>query len=65
MNVVQHKSSLQIAKLPAHSQAAIDFQQPSSINIDVDTPALETPDLATDATFSTGTRFDIVSQSVR
>ena len=49
VNVVQHKSSLEIAKLPTHSQAAIDFQQPSSINIDVDTPALETPDLATDA----------------
>ena len=49
VNVVQQKSSLEIEKMPARSQAAVDFQQPSSVNIDVDTPALETPDLATDA----------------
>ena len=47
VDVVQHKSSLEIAKLPA--SAAVDIKQPSSQNIDVDTPDLETPDLATDA----------------
>ena len=47
VDVVQHKSSLEIAKLPA--SAAVDIQQPSSQNIDVDTPDLETPDLVTDA----------------
>ncbi len=47
VNVVQQKSSLEIAKLPA--SAAVDIQQPSSQNIDVDTPDLETPDLVTDA----------------
>ncbi len=48
VNVVQQKSSLEIAKLPA-SAAAVDIEQPASRNIDVDTPILETPDLATDA----------------
>ena len=48
VNVVQQKSSLDIAKLPA-SAAAVDIEQPTSQNIDVDTPTLETPDLATDA----------------
>ena len=49
VNVVQHKSSLEIAKMPARSQTSVDIQQPSSENIDVDTPDLDTPDLATDA----------------
>lgn len=48
VNVVQHKSSLEIAKLPA-SAAAVEIEQPASQNIDVDTPILETQDLATDA----------------
>ena len=48
VNVVQQKSSLEIAKMPARSQTSVDIQQPSE-NIDVDTPVLETPDLATDA----------------
>ena len=48
VNVVQQKSSLEIAKIPA-SAAAVDIEQPTSKNIDVDTPILETPDLATDA----------------
>lgn len=48
VNGVQHKSSLEIAKMPARSQTSVDIQQPSSINIDMDTSALDTPDLATD-----------------
>ena len=48
VNVVHQKSSLDIAKLPA-SAAAVDIEQSTSQNIDVDTPILETPDLATDA----------------
>ncbi len=48
VNVVQQKSSLDIAKLPA-SAAAVDIEQSTSKSIDVDTPILETPDLATDA----------------
>ena len=48
VNVVQHKASLEIAKLPA-SAAAIEIEQPASQNIDVGTPILETQDLATDA----------------
>ncbi len=48
VNVVQQKSSLEIAKLPA-SAAAVDIEQSTSKSIDVDTPTLETPDLATDA----------------
>ena len=46
--VVQQKSSLEIAKLPA-SAATVEIEQPVSQNIDVDTPILETPNLATDA----------------
>ena len=48
VNVIQQESSLEIAKLPA-SAAAVDIEQSTSQNIDVDTPILETPDLATDA----------------
>ena len=48
VNVIQQKSSLEVAKLPA-SAAAVDIEQSTSQNIDVDTPILETPDLATDA----------------
>ena len=48
VNVIQQKSSLDIAKLPA-SAAAVDIERHTSQNIDVDTPILETPDLATDA----------------
>lgn len=42
------KIELEIAKLPA-SAAAVEIEQPTSQNIDVDTPILETQDLATDA----------------
>ena len=49
VNVVQHKSSLEIAKMPARTQTSVDIQQPSSENIDVDVPIIETPDLSTDA----------------
>ena len=48
VNIVKQKSSLEIAKIPA-SAAAVDIEQPTSQNIDVDTTILETPDLATDA----------------
>ena len=48
VNVIQQESSLEIAKLPT-SAAAVDIEQSTSQNIDVDTPILETPDLATDA----------------
>lgn len=48
VDVVQQKSSLEIAKMSA-SAAAVDIERHTSQNIDVDTPILETPDLATDA----------------
>ena len=48
VNVVQHKASLEIAKLPA-SAAAVEIEQPASQNVDVETPILETEDFATDA----------------
>ena len=48
VNVVQQRSSLEIAKMPA-SAAAVDIEQLASQNIDVGMPTLETPDLATDA----------------
>lgn len=48
MSAIQHKQSLEIAKMPV-SVAVVDTQHPSSQNIDVDTPILETPNLSTDA----------------
>ena len=48
VSVVQQKSSLEIAKMPA-SAAAVEIEQLTSQNIDVDTPIIETLDLATDA----------------
>ena len=48
MSAIQHKQSLEIAKMPV-SVAVVDTQHPSSQNIDVDTPILDTPNLSTDA----------------
>ena len=48
VNVVQHKPTLEMADMPAGAET-VEIQHSTSQNIDVDTPIIETSDLATDA----------------